>query len=220
VKCGLLVAVVLNVSCCLALSQGVDKNKPYARVCFAVMNSATGEEEAFQTVSTPGKGKEIVAHIDANTKCEAVIAAFNRKTGHLPNGWLPQFVELTEWNEVLLPKAPITWDWVKDAGPIELYVLIFVPGSKEIAELKNLVGAMRNAKTEKVANLQANKLRELIGRAKIDKTSLEHAAKEEKVEVGGVFREVSGFEWRDSARSVNFTADKPAALIFPDATPK
>jgi hypothetical protein len=74
---------------------------------------------------------------------------------------------------------------------------------------------MQNAKTEKVGNLQATKLRELIGRAKIDKASPDHVAKDEKVEVGGVFREVSAFEWRDTARSVNFTAAKPAALIFP-----
>lgn len=206
---------MLNASCCLALSQAVDKNKPYARVCLAVMNSATGREEAFQAVSTPGKGKRIVAHIDANAKCEAVIAAFSRKTGQPAYGWPPQFVEVAEWNEVLLPKSPVSWDWVKDAGPIELYVLIFAPGSKESAELKNLVGAMQNAKTKKVANLQANKLRELIGHAKIDKASPDHVAKDENVEVGGVFRMVSGFEWRDSARSVNFTADKPAALIFP-----
>jgi hypothetical protein len=97
------------------------------------MNSATGEEEPFRATSTPGMDKKVVAHIDANAKCKAVIAAFGRKTGQLANGWPPQFVEVTEWNEVLLPKAPVTWNWVKDAGPIELYVLIFAPGSKESA---------------------------------------------------------------------------------------
>jgi len=42
----------------------------------------------------------------------------------------------------------------------------------------------------------------------------ERIFREDATEVGGVFRMAVGFEWRDSARSVNFTADKPAALVF------
>jgi hypothetical protein len=111
VKFGLLTALVFG--CSVAYAQAVDKNKPYARVCFAVMDSATGEEVALQATSTPGKGKKIVAHIDATAKCEAVVAAFNRKTGQLVNNWPPQFVQVTERDEVLLPKAPVVWDWGK-----------------------------------------------------------------------------------------------------------
>lgn len=213
VKCGLLIAVFFG--CGVAYTQALDKNKPYARVCLAVMNSATGEEVALQATSTAGKGKRIVAHIDATAKCEVVVAAFNRKTGQLFNNWLPQFVQVAERNEVLLPKAPIAWDWGKEAGPFELHVLIFSPGSKESAELKNLVEAMQNAKAQKIADLQANKLRELIGRVRVDKLASDRGVKTDATEVGGVFRMVVGFEWRDSARSVNFSADKPAALAFP-----
>jgi hypothetical protein len=207
--------VAVGAGCWLSSAQAIDKNKPYARVCFAVMNSTTGEEVALQATSTPGKGNKIVAHIDATAKCEAVVAAFNRKTGQLVNNWLPQFIEVTERNEVLLPKAPVVWDWGKETGPLELHVLIFAPGSKEGAELKNLVGAMQNAGTQKIAELQANKLRELIGRAKVDKLASDRGVKTTATEVGGVFRMAVGFEWRDSARSVNFSADKPAALVFP-----
>jgi hypothetical protein len=39
---------------------------------------------------------------------------------------------------------------------------------------------MQNAKTEKVANLQANKLRELSGHAKIDKASPDHVRRMRK----------------------------------------
>jgi hypothetical protein len=93
--------------------------------------------------------------------------------------------------------------------------LIFTPGSKEGAELRNLVEAMQNATAQKIADLQANKLRELIGRTKIDKLASDRGVKTDATEVGGVFRMVVGFEWRDAARSVNFSADKPAALVFP-----
>lgn len=216
VKCDLLVAVVLNTTCALAFSQGVDKNKPHARVCLAVFNSASGEEEAFQAASTPGKGKKIVAHLDANAKCEAVIAAFSRKTGQLANSWPPQFVQIVERREVILPKAPVAWSWEKDTGPIELYALVFAPGSKDAAEIKTLVTAMQNPQSEAVTRLQTNKLRELIGRAKIDRARAGNTPKVDSTEVGGVFRMVVGFEWRDSARTVNFTVEKPGALVFPE----
>lgn len=204
----------------MAFSQSADKSKPYARVCVAVMDSASGEEKAFQAGSAPGKGKKIVAHIDANAKCEVVVAAFNRKDGQLAYGWPPQFVQVAEWTEVIVPKASVTWSWKKDAGPIELYVLVFAPGSKDSAELKTLISAMQNAKSEAIAKLQTNKIHELIGRAKIDKARAEQVVKTDTTEVGGVFRMVVGFEWRDSARTVNFTADKPGALIFPGTTAK
>jgi len=216
VKRSLLASVVIGTSLCLVPSQAADKNKPHARVCIAVVNSASGEEEAFQAASTAGKGKKIVAHLDATVKCEAVVAAFNRKTGQLANSWPPQFVQMAEQREVVLPKAPVAWSWEKDCGPIELYALVFAPGSKDGAELKTLVGAMQKVQSESVAKLQANKLRELIGRAKIDKARAGNTPKVDSTEVGGVFRMAVGFEWRDSARTVNFTADKPGALIFPE----
>jgi hypothetical protein len=216
---GLYVAALLLASCCLALSQSVDKNKPYARVCVAVKNSANGEEEAFQASSTAGAGKSFVVHVDANAKCEVLVAAF-RKDGQLPSGWAPQFTQVAEWNEVAIPKAPLTWNWEKDMGAIEFYVLVFAPGSKEGAELQTLVSAMQNPRSEAVLKLQTNKLHELIGRAKIDKARAQEALKPETTEVGGVFRSVAGFEWRDLARSVNFTVDKPGALIFPGLTVK
>jgi hypothetical protein len=214
VKCSLFVAVVLNGTCALAFSQDVDRNKPHARICIAVFNSASGDEEAFQAASTPGKGKRIVAHLDANAKCEAIIAAFNRKSGQLANGWPPQFVQIAEQREVVVPKAPVAWSWEKETGPIELYVLVFAPGSKDGVELKTLVSAMQNLRSDAKAKLQTNKLRELIGRAKFDKARAGNTPTVDSTEVGGVFRMVVGFEWRDSARIVNFSADKPGALVF------
>jgi hypothetical protein len=212
----LLAGVVIGTSLCLVPLQAADKNKPHARVCFAVLHSATGEEEAFQAVSSAGKGKKIVAHLDANANCEAVVAAFSRKTGQLANGWRPQFVQIAEQREMVLPQAPSAWSWEKETGPIEVCVLVFAPGSKDGAELKTLVSAMQNTQSEAVTKLQTNKLRELIGRAKIDKARAGNAPKADSTEVGGVLRMVVGFEWRDSARIVNLTTEKPGALVFPE----
>lgn len=212
-KLTILVTTVLCAGCGSAFSQALDKNKPYGRACIGVVNTANGDEEAFQAISTPGRGKKVVAHLDATAKCEALVAAFS-KSGQLAFGWPPQFVDVAAGREMQLPKAPVTWNWEKDIGAVEVYVLFFAPGSKDGAELRTLVAAMQSPKSEAVTKLQMNKLHELIGRAKVDKGASDRGAKADTTEVGGVFRMVIGFPWRDSARSVNFSVDKTGALIF------
>ncbi|MEY2563071.1 MAG: hypothetical protein QOH88_1264 [Verrucomicrobiota bacterium] len=214
-KLNLLIAAILYTSGCAAFSQPFDKNKPHARICVAVVTAANGDEEPFQTSVAAAKGRKIVTHIDATAKCEVVVAAFNRKDRQLAFGWPPQFVQVSEKNELAVPKTPMIWSWEKDNGPIDFYVLVFAPGSKEAAEFRTLIGAMQNPKSEALAKLQTNKLHELIGRVRIDEATAKNVVKTETAQVGGVFRVAVGFEWRDSARSVNFTAEKPGALIFP-----
>jgi hypothetical protein len=211
-----LIAAILYVSCACGQSQSFDKSKPYGRAAIGVVNTGNGDEEAFQAIGTPGRGKKVVAHFDATAKCEVLVAAFS-KSGQLANGWPPQFAAVAAGREMQLPKAPLTWNWEKDAGAIDVYILFLAPGSKDGAELRTLVGAMQSPKSEAVTKLQVNKLRELIGRAKVDKGASDRGAKADTTEVGGVFRMVVGFPWRDSARSVNFSADKTGALIFSNA---
>jgi hypothetical protein len=215
VKTTLLLSAVLAANCSIALAQSLDKNKPYGRVAIGVINTANGDENAFETNGAPGKGRKLVAHFDATAKCDVLVAAFG--SGQLAYGWRPQFTEVSAGHEMQLPKAPVTWSWEKAAGKIEVYVLFFAPGSKDGAELRTLVAAMQSQQSEAVTKLQVNKLRELIGRAKVDKGTSDRGAKADSTEVGGVFRMVIGFPWRDSARSVNFSADRPGALIFSNA---
>ena len=217
-KAGSLVATVLCLSWSIAFSQPVDKNKPHGRACISVLNSGNGDEEPLRADSEASRGLKVRAHLDATEKCEALVAIFT-KSGQPVAGWAPQFVDVPARKEVLLPKAPAAWTWEKATGPIQAYVLFFAPGSKESAELRTLVGAMQTTSDSSVAKLQTNKLRELIGRAKIDKAAAERAPKRD-AEVAGTFRMVVGFEWRDSARAANFSADKAGALIFPAVEPK
>jgi hypothetical protein len=212
-KPGSLVAAVLCLNASMAFSQAVDKNKPHGRACISVVNSANGDEEALRADSEAGRGRKVQAHLDATAKCEALVAIFT-KSGQPVAGWPPQFVDVPARKEVLLPKAPAAWNWEKDTSPLEAYVLFLAPGSKDSIELRALVDAMQKTSDSAVTKLQTNKLRELIGRAKIDKVAAERAAKPD-AEVAGTFRMVVGFEWRDSARAVNFSSDKPGALIFP-----
>jgi hypothetical protein len=201
---------------CLSFSAAVaqsDKGKPTGRACLAIMNTANGDEEAFRPTSAAGRNQKLVVHLDATQKAEALVAPFS-KSSQLVAGWRPQFVDLTAGAEVLLPKAPVSWSWEKDIGPIEIYVLFFASGSKEGGEIRGLVAAMQNSKDDGVAKLQGNKLRQLVGRAYVDKAAAQRPPKPSS-EVAGVMRMVVGFEWRDSARSVNFSPEKPGAIVFP-----
>ena len=208
-----LLAAILGVGCLPALSQSVDKSKPIGRACLGIVNTANGDEEALRVASTAGKNQKIVAHLDATAACEALVSPF-LKSGQFAPGWLPQYVDLSPGRETLLPAKPASWIWEKESGPLEVFILFFAPGSKEGSEIRELVNAMRKARDARLLAMQATRLRELIGNAHFDKEAALHAPKASS-EVAGVMRMVVGFEWRDSARAVNFSPEKPGALIFP-----
>jgi hypothetical protein len=213
VKAGALLTGLLCLSSSLALAQSVDKNKPHGRACISVFNTANGDEEPLRADSEGRRGLKVRAYLDATTKCEALVAIFT-KNGQALTGWAPQFVDVPAKKEIVLPKAPAAWNWEKETGSLQAYVLFFAPGSRDSSEMRALIGAMQSTSDSAVAKMQANKLRELIGRAKIDRVAAERVAKPE-TEVAGTFRMVVGFAWRDSARAANFSAEKPGALIFP-----
>ena len=108
----------------------------------------------------------------------------------------------------------MSWSWEQNNGPLEILVLFFPSGSKEGSEIRQLVTSMGKARSARLLGMQAAKLRELIGKAPFDKEAALRAPKA-TTEVAGVMRTVVGFEWRDSARAVNFSSEKPGALIFP-----
>jgi hypothetical protein len=208
-----LTATILCLGCLTALSESVDKSKPMGRACLGIVNTANGDEEALRAASTAGKNQKVVAHLDATTACEALVSPF-LKSGQFPPGWLPQYVDLSPGRETLLPTKPVLWSWEKESGPLEVFILFFTPGSKAGGEIRELVNAMRKARDPRILGMQATRLRELIGNAHFDKEAALHAPKANS-EVAGVMRMVVGFEWRDSARAVNFSSEKPGALIFP-----
>jgi hypothetical protein len=210
-----LVTAVLCLGTSAALSQNIDKTKPSGRACLAIVNVANGDEEVLRPASTAGKNQKIVAHLDATSACEVLVAPF-LKSGGLVLGWLPQYVSLNPGREALVPKAPVSWNGEKDSGFLEVFVLFFAPSSQKGGEIRELVNAMAKARGANIITLQASKLRELIGSANIDEMAARHVPKANS-EVAGILRMVVGFEWRDSARAVNFSAEKPGALIFPFA---
>jgi hypothetical protein len=192
----------------------VDEEKPHGRVCLSLYEPGPPEkEEAFQLSAPPGSGKLVRAYVDASEKCTVLIAPMT-KDGKLVNGWRPQLTEVPEeFEEILLPKAPVKWEWTAPSGPFDLYVLFLSPDSKELAEAKKLVDAMQSPSVDnRVLALQAGKLRELIGRLATDKENRNQGPASEP-EVGGVFRGTA-FPWRQFAQSVNFAPERPGLLIL------
>jgi hypothetical protein len=191
----------------------VDEDKPHGRVCLSLFEAGPPEkEEAFQISAPAGAGKTVRAYVDASEKCSVLVAAIT-KDGKLANGWRPQLSEVpAEFEEILLPKAPVKWDWATPSVPFDFYVLFLAPDSKEIAEAKKLVDAMQNPKVDdRLLVLQTGKLKELIGRIAADKNTNQAPASEP--EVGGVFRGAA-FPWREFARAANFAPDRPGVVIL------
>jgi hypothetical protein len=197
-----------------AFADLVDEDKPHGRVCVSLLEPGPPEkEEAFRMSLPPGPGKTVRAYVDASEKCTVLVAAITRD-GKLANGWRPQLAEVPdEFEEILLPKAPLKWDWSAASGAFDFFVLFLAPGSKEIEEAKKLVEAMQNPKVDdRVLAMQTSKLKELIGRITTEKEKVNQAPMIEP-EVGGVFRGAA-FPWRQYAQGINFAADKPGVLVL------
>jgi hypothetical protein len=193
----------------------VDEEKPHGRICVSLFEPGPPEkEELFQVSAPPGSGRTVRAYVDASEKCNVLIAALT-KDGKLANGWKPQLSEVPgDFEEILLPKAPVKWDWAGASGPFDFYVLFLATDSKEIAEARKLVDAMQNPKVDdRVLALQTGKLKELIGRITSEREKVNPAPVSEP-EVGGVFRGTA-FPWRQFAQGANFAADRPGVLILP-----
>jgi hypothetical protein len=205
--------IVLGLLAALNALAAVDEEKPHGRVCLSIFEPGPPEkEEAFQISAPTGAGKLVRAYVDASDKCSVLVAAIT-KDGKLANGWRPQLAEVpAEYEEILLPTAPVKWEWTASSAPFDFYVLFLAPDSKEIAEAKKLIDAMQNPKVDdRVLALQTGKLKELIGRIAADKSSANQAPGSEP-EIGGVFRGAA-FPWRQFARAANFAADRPGVVI-------
>lgn len=199
-------------------SMAAGDDQPQGRVCISIVDSGpSAKEEPFRLSATGRPSSTVRAHIDASHRCDVLVAALT-KDGKLANGWRPQVSEVpADFDEVQLPKAPVTWEWSGAHQPFDLYILFLPPGSKEVDEAKKLVGAMQAPKAdERLLAMQANKLRELVGRIMNDKEKINQAPLTEP-ELGGVFRG-SGmdavFPWREFAQSINFEANRPGVLIL------
>jgi hypothetical protein len=208
----------------LALSAAVgstdkDQEKPHGRVCISLVEPGSPTTELpFRTTSKAVSGEMLNVYLDASRSCVALVVALS-KEGKLANGWRPQFSEVPDdYEEIVLPRAPVTWQWTTEAAPLDIYVLFMQSGSTDAETAKRMIFAMQPPKLEEgLLAMQTNKLRELIGRIASKNEKANHAVFKDP-EVGGVFRGHE-FPWRLYAQTVNFSDDQPGVLILASEGP-
>jgi hypothetical protein len=209
-----LLPVFLAVSAAVGGIQAAEEMPSRGRVCLSVVEPGPPAKELpLRTTSVARPGEKVNVYLDASMKCIALVVALT-PDGKLANGWRPQFAEVPEdFEEVQLPRAPVTWEWTAQAVPLEIYVLFMQPDSTDAEEAKRLISAMQSLKLEdRILEMQTNKLRELIGRIASEKQKSNQTLFKDP-EVGGVFRG-NEFPWRQFAQSVTFSDDRPGVLIL------
>ena len=84
-------------------AQTVDETKPYGRACVTVVDSKTKNETLLTDNLKSAAESNVSIHLEANTECKAIVAAFSNVDGALANGWRPVIVSLEQWQEQTLP---------------------------------------------------------------------------------------------------------------------
>lgn len=195
-------------------AQSVDQTQPYGRAAVTVVQP--DGETSFDAASRPGERKSLAVYLDANTACVALVAAWSRKDGTLANGWRPELVELGEWEAQRLPSKAKPWSWTEEREPFDLRVFFVAKETEGVDKLRTLLAAMaKNESDDKLAKFQERQLSEIVAPWLADRDAVATRPANAPTRIGGTVRAVDGgFAWRDFARSMNFTAQKPAVILF------
>ena len=155
-------------------------------------------------------------YLDANTPCVALIAAFTRSDRQLANGWKPLLIELEEWEAQRVPHKPQVWEWNEGGEPFDVQVFFLARETQGLGKLRALVKVINGAEGDAtLARLQERQLRDLVAPWLADHGAIASHPANAPARIGGTVRVASGeFPWRDHARSVNFSAERPGVVTF------
>jgi hypothetical protein len=211
---------VLSVALSLTLALGatgaqtVDETKPYGRACVTVVDSKTKNETVLTDNLKPAAQSNVSVHLEANSKCEAIVAAFSSVDGSLANGWRPVRVSLEQWREQTLPFAGESWAWVEAGQPFEVFVTFLPRNMPTAAKMLGLVDKLREGKGDAdLQKLQARQLREELRRWAASDSAVAARPENAPTPIAGIARGLD-FPWRVHARTVNFTGEKPGVIIY------
>lgn len=197
----------------LAPTHGADQTKPYGRAC-VTLAEPTGEKP-FDEASRPGEGKSLAVYLDANTPCIGFAAAFTRKGRRLVEGWQPLLVELPEWEAQRLPPKPQLWGWTKEGEPFDVQVFFLARETQGLDKLRALVKAMGAAdRGAALAKLQERRLGEILAAWQTESAIAARPANAPTRVAGTVRATGAELPWREYARSVNFSAERPGVVTF------
>jgi hypothetical protein len=208
------IAVSLTLAIGATGAQPIDETKPYGRACVTIVDYKTRAERPLTTDQKPTPGDAIAVHLEANTACEAIIAAFSKNGGALANGWRPLTVRLEEWGEQTAPPAQEPWTLVETGEPFEVFVAFLPQDAPVGAKALGFASQLREGKADATAQkLQARQLREELRRWAAGESALAERPENAPTKGGVTLRGVR-FPWRDHARTMNFSGEKPGVLIY------
>ena len=208
------IAFTLALAIRLTGAQTVDETKPYGRTCVTAVDSKTKTETLLTADLQPGAEYSVIVHLDANMACDAIVAAFSNIDGALANGWLPVIVPLEEWKEQTAPPAREPWAWVRTGGAFEVFVAFLPKGAPLAEKALGLLAKLREGKADGAARkLQAQQLREELRRWAASDSAVAARPESAPAPIGGGVRGAA-FLWRDYARKMNFSGEKPGVTIY------
>lgn len=212
------IALILALEPLASLSFAVDETKPYGRVCITELDPAAKTEAVLADSTTAGPGRGLLVHLDANTACDALVAAFSKTSGDLASGWRPVLLNLREWDEQTAPTGNERWAWAEPSEPFEIIAVFLPKGMPGSEKVRDLVTKLRDPKAEPaLLKMQARQLREELLKWAVNDAAISVAPASAPAQIGGTVRSASGFSWRDFARKLNFSATKPGVTVYQHA---
>jgi len=189
----------------------------FGRVCVAVHSrSIEGNvsTKVFSDDSRPGEGKQLEVYFDAVTDGTVLIVAINPTDQTLANGWLPQTVAITAWEEYQIPQAGNLWQWQADSDPFEIYVLFFPVNWPDPEGIFKLAQAMQAPEaTSKLLDLQTKKLyQQIVATIRSGSEGVLHSGAATTA-WGGTLRG-SRFHWKHSADKVALHPDEVGHTVY------
>lgn len=213
-------ALALLASAVFVRGERTEANKLSANVCVTAVDEADGQEWSTWWYMGPQPGRRLIVHAEARDPCDVVVAVSDHRTGKLAYGWLPQFITLTAGQAAVLPAPPTKWSWEKDNIPIDINVLVLPSGATESRELRKLVTAMAESRSDDVLSKQTSKLRELMAAAGEGANETDRGTHYAGgSDFAGTLRHIrpKPFDWHDYARSVSFSASHGGSTVFSNA---
>lgn len=184
----------------------------YARVCVTTIDSDS-EEAVLTDASSPGPGKKLIVHLDANTECTALIVPLAQNESRLANGWRPQMVVLPQWDERTLPNSGPSWRWQKSGGAFELWIFFFKRDAAGLTEIEKLVSAMQRPNLdERVLTQQTRMLRDKLSTRMSGFQQATPAPKAGTVIMNDEVR-ATEFPWRNYAEKVTLNDALEGTLV-------
>jgi hypothetical protein len=121
---------------------------------------------------------------------------------------------LEEWQEETAPPAHEPWAWARAGEPFEVFVAFLPKGAPLAEKALGLLAKLREGKAGAAAQkLQARQLREELRRWAASESAVAARPENAPAPVGVTLRGVR-FLWREHARKMNFSGERPGVTIY------